>query len=91
MPNRAFAVQSYAESGLADLSEKCNMPNRVPTGRTFRGRIGRLAEKQIREALIEANDQVLLILRRYSVFRRKAVVAVDYTRQSSMETQILKT
>lgn len=73
--------KSYAESGLADLSEKCNMPNRVPTGRTFRGRIERLAEKQIREALIEANDQVLLILRRYSVFRRKAVVAIDYTRQ----------
>lgn len=73
--------KSYAESGLACLSEKCNMPNRVPTGRTFRGRIERLAEKQIREALIEANDQVLLILRRYSVFRRKAVVAIDYTRQ----------
>ena len=73
--------KSYAESGLACLSEKCNMPNRVPTGRTFRGRIERLAEKQIREALIEANDQVLLILRRYSIFKRKAVVAIDYTRQ----------
>lgn len=73
--------KSYAESGLADLSEKCNTPNKVPTGRTFRGRIERLAEKQIRDALIQANDQVLLILRSYCLFRRKAVVAIDYTRQ----------
>ena len=73
--------KSYAESGLADLSEKCSPSNKVPTGRTFRGRIERLAEKQIRESLIEANDQVLLILRRYCIFKRKAVVAIDYTRQ----------
>lgn len=73
--------KSYAESGLADLSEKCDLPNRVPTGRTFRGRIERLAEKQLRDALIQANDQVLLILRRYRIFRRKATVAIDYTRQ----------
>ena len=73
--------KSYAESGLTNLSEKCDTTNKVPTGRTFRGRIERLAEKQIREALIEANDQVLLILRRYSIFKRKAVVAIDYTRQ----------
>jgi hypothetical protein len=73
--------KSYAESGLADLSEKCNTPNKVPTGRTFRGRIERLAEKQIRDALIQANDQILLILRSYCLFRRKAVVAIDYTRQ----------
>ena len=73
--------QSYAESGLADLSEKCDKSNRVPTGRTFRGRIERLAEKQIRDALIKANDQVLLILQSYSIFRRKATVAIDYTRQ----------
>jgi putative transposase len=73
--------QRYAESGLADLAEKCNTPNKVPTGRTFRGRIELLAEKQIRDALIEANDQVLLTLRRYSIFRRKATVAIDYTRQ----------
>jgi hypothetical protein len=73
--------KSYAESGLADLSEKCSPKNKVPTGRTFRGRIERLAEKQIREALIEANDEVLLILRRYCIFKRKATVAIDYTRQ----------
>lgn len=73
--------QSYAESGLADLSEKCDTSNKVPTGRTFRGRIERLAEKQIRDALIQANDQVLLILKSYCMFRRKAVVAIDYTRQ----------
>ena len=73
--------KSYAESGLADLSEKCNASNKVPTGRTFRGRVERLAEKQIRDALIQANDQVLLILRSYCIFRRKATVAIDYTRQ----------
>jgi hypothetical protein len=73
--------KSYAESGLANLSEKCGPSNRVPTGRTFRGRVERLAEKQIRESLIQANDQILLILRRYSLFRRKATVAIDYTRQ----------
>ena len=73
--------QSYAESGLSDLSEKCTLPNKVPTGRTFRGRVERLGEKQIQEALIEANDEVLLILRRYCIFKRKAVVAIDYTRQ----------
>jgi len=73
--------KSYAESGLADLSEKCGTSNKVPTGRTFRGRIERLDEKQIRDALTKANDQVLLMLRSYSIFRRKAVVAIDYTRQ----------
>jgi putative transposase len=73
--------QSYAESGLANLSEKCNLPNKVPTGRTFRGRIERLAEKQIRDALTQANDRVLLTLKSNCVFRRKATVAIDYTRQ----------
>lgn len=73
--------QSYAESGLTNLSEKCDTPNKVPTGRTFRGRIERLSEKQIRDALIQANDQVLLILKSYSIFRRKAAVAIDYTRE----------
>jgi len=62
--------EDYAESGLANLSTKCSLPNRVPTGRAFRGRIERLAEKQIRDALIPANDEVLLILKSYSIFRR---------------------
>jgi hypothetical protein len=73
--------QSYAESGLANLSEKCGTPNNVPTGRTFRGRIERLSEKQIRDALTKAKDRVLLVLRSYCIFRRKAAVAIDYTRQ----------
>ena len=73
--------QSYAESGLANLSEKCSTPNKVPTGRTFRGRIERLAEKQIKDALTGANDQVLRILKNHGVFRRKAVAATDYTRE----------
>jgi putative transposase len=73
--------QNYAESGLANLSEKCSLPNKVPTGRTFRGRIERLSEKKIRDSLTQANDQVLHILRSYCIFRRKATVAIDYTRQ----------
>lgn len=73
--------KSYAESGLGNLSVKCSQSNKIPTGRTFRGRIERLDEKQIREAIIGANDQVLLFLRRYGIFRRKAIVAIDYTRQ----------
>jgi len=47
--------QNYAESGLANLQEKCGRSNKVPTARTFRGRIARLSEKQIRNALIQAN------------------------------------
>ena len=73
--------QNYAESGLANLQEKCGRSNKVPTARTFRGRIARLSEKQIRNALIQANDQVLLILKSYNLFGRKAAVAIDYTRQ----------
>lgn len=57
------------------------MPNKVPKATTFRGRIERLDEKQIREALIQANNQVLLTLKSYCVFRRKAMVAIDYTGQ----------
>jgi hypothetical protein len=72
--------EGYAESGLADLSQKCNPKNRVPTGRTFRARIERLEEKQIHEALTKSNDQVLQVAKSYGVFRRKAVVAIDYTR-----------
>ena len=72
--------ESYAESGLADLSQKCNPKNTVPTGITFRARIERLEEKQIHEALIKSNDQVLQVAKSYGVFRRKAVVAIDYTR-----------
>lgn len=72
--------KSYAESGLADLQEKCRS-NKVPTGRTFRGRVQRLAEKQIRDSLTAANDEVLHTLRGYGVLRRKAAVAIDYTTQ----------
>jgi hypothetical protein len=72
--------ESYPESGLADLSQKCNPKNNVPTGRTFRARIERLKEKQIHDALTKSNDQVLQVAKSYGVFRRKAVVAIDYTR-----------
>ncbi|OQA82439.1 MAG: hypothetical protein BWY29_00889 [Microgenomates group bacterium ADurb.Bin238] len=70
----------YAESGLADLQEKCDRKNRVPTGRTFRARIERLGETQIQRALTESNDHVLQAVKGYGAFRRKAVVAIDYTR-----------
>ena len=73
--------EKYAESGLADLSIRCGVPNRVPTGKTFRSRIERIEETQIREALTQANDQVLCALKKYGVFKRKATVAIDYTHQ----------
>ena len=72
--------EGYAESGLADLSEKCSRKNRVPTGRTFRARIERLEETQIQQALTKSNDHVLQVVKGYGAFRRKAVVAIDYTR-----------
>jgi len=80
--------ESYAESGLDTLSEKCDsqnkgktsIQNKVPTGRTFRGRIERLQETQIRQALTEANDQLLQTLQGCGVFRRNAVAAIDYNR-----------
>ncbi len=73
--------EDYSESGLTNLSVRCDVPNRVPTGRTFRGRIERVHETQIRKALTQANDHVLQVLKSYGVFKRKAVVAIDYTRQ----------
>jgi putative transposase len=72
--------EGYAESGLANLSEKCNIKNSVPTGRTFRGKIEHLEERQIREALTKSNNQVLQVAKSYGIFRRKTVVAIDYTR-----------
>ena len=73
--------QGFAESGLANFSEKCGRQNNVPTGRTFRGRAERLPEGHVRDSLTGANDHVLRILKGYGVFRRKAVVAIDYARQ----------
>jgi len=73
--------EGYAESGLANLSLRCNVPNKVPTGRTFRGRVERVEAREIREALIEANDEVLRTVRGFGVFRRRAVVAIDYNRK----------
>jgi len=72
--------EGYAESGLANLAEKCNPKNNTPTGRTFRARIESLDETQIREALTNSNDQVLQVIKSCGLFRRKAVVALDYTR-----------
>ena len=73
--------QGFAEGGLATLSEKCGRQNNVPTGRTFRGRVERLSEGYVRDSLTGANDHVIRILKGYGVFRRKAVVAIDYARQ----------
>jgi hypothetical protein len=70
----------YAESGLTTLSVKCNPKNKVPTGRTFRGRVECLQEKEIRKALTQANDQVLGALKSRGVLKRRATVAIDFTR-----------
>lgn len=52
----------------------------MPTGRTFRGRIQRLKEEEIRQALTHANDQVISVVKSYGKFKRKATVAIDYKR-----------
>jgi len=80
--------ESYAESGLEKLSEKCDRQNnekpgnrnKVPTGRTFRGRIERLQEAEVREALTKANDQLLQTLRKRRMIKRNVTAAVDYNR-----------
>ena len=71
----------YAEGGLADLSLRCSLPNHVPTGRAFRGRVERVEVGEVRRILTEANDEVLHTLKGFGIFRRKAVVAVDYKRK----------
>lgn len=85
-------TRNYAESGLDQLSEKCDKQsrnqqkgrtrsrNRVPTGRTFRERIERLQESQIREALTSANDQLLQTLRGRGLLKRNVTAAIDYNR-----------
>jgi hypothetical protein len=73
--------EGYAEGGLANLSLRCNLPDKVPTGRTFRGRVERVEVREIRRTLTEANDDVLRTLKGYGVFRRRAVVAIDYHRE----------
>ena len=71
----------YAEGGLADLSLRCCISNHVPTGRAFRGRVERVDAVEIRRALTDANDEVLRILKGFGIFRRRAVVAIDYKRK----------
>lgn len=71
----------YAEGGLADLSLRCSLPNHVPTGRAFRGRVERVEVGAIRRSITEVNDDVLRILKGFGIFRRRAVVAVDYKRK----------
>jgi hypothetical protein len=75
-------TQSYAESGLANLQIKvATNKTHIPTGRTFRARTQRLTEKQIRNALTNANDQMLHTLKSHGILKRKATVAIDYTTQ----------
>jgi len=73
--------EGYAEGGLANLSLRCNLSNKVPTGRTFRGRVERVEKGDVCRALTEANDEVLRTLKGFGVFRRGAVVAIDYVRK----------
>ena len=73
--------EGYAEGGLTNLSLRCNLPDKVPTGRTFRGRVERVEVREIRRTLAEANDEVLRTLKGLGVFKRRAVVAIDYHRK----------
>jgi hypothetical protein len=73
--------EGYAEGGMANLSSKCGLPNSVPTGRTFRNRVERVETKEVRRSLNEANDEVLRTLKSLGIFRRRAVVVIDYVRK----------
>lgn len=75
-------TQSYAESGLANLQIKvATNKTHIPTGRTFRAKIQRIEEKQIRNSLTAANDQLFQTLKSRGILKRKATVAIDYTTQ----------
>jgi hypothetical protein len=67
--------EGYTEGGMADLSSKCSLSSKVPTGRTLRNRVERVEAKEVRRSLNEANDEVLRTLKGLGVFRRRAVVA----------------
>lgn len=73
--------EGYAEGGMANLSSKCSLSSKAPTGRTFRNRVERVEAKEVRRSLNEANDEVLRTLKGLGVFRRRAVVAIDYVRK----------
>jgi hypothetical protein len=62
--------EGYAEGGLTNLSLRCNLPDKAPTGRTFRGRVERVEVREIRRTLTEANDEALRTLKGFGVFRR---------------------
>lgn len=73
--------EGYAEGGMVSLSSKCSLPNKVPTGRTFRDRVERVKAEEVCRSLTEANDEALRTLKGFGAFRRRAVVAIDYTRK----------
>jgi hypothetical protein len=71
--------EGYAQGELANLHLKLNMPSWVPTGHTFRNRVEALTRDQVQVAFTFANDQILKILKSCGVFKRYAIVAIDYT------------
>lgn len=64
------------------LSDKTELPNKVPTGRTLRNRLQTANAKDIQTCLTEANDTLLNKLRKLGqgIFKRKVTVAIDFTR-----------
>jgi hypothetical protein len=71
--------EGYAQGELANLQLKLNTPSRVPTGHTFRNRVETLSKDQVQKAFTEANDEIIKILKAQGVFKRYAIVAIDYT------------
>jgi putative transposase len=72
-------TEGYAQGELANLQLKFNMPRWVPTGHTFRNRIQNLNRDQVQAAFTFANDEILKILKGCGIFKRYAIVAIDYT------------
>lgn len=71
--------EAYAQGELANLQLKLKLPSWVPTGHTFRSRVEALSRDQVQSAFTLANDEILKILKGCGVFKRHAVVAIDYT------------
>jgi hypothetical protein len=71
--------EGYAQGELANLQLKLKMPRWVPTGHTFRNRVEALNRNQVQSAFNSANDEILNKLKGCGVFKRYAIVAIDYT------------
>jgi len=70
--------ESYAQGELANRQLKLTLPSRVPTC-TLRNKIETLNRNQVQQAFTAANDETIKILKAHGIFKRNAIVAIDYT------------